>query len=116
MLNTTIKVEMKSYIVDCVEVFFVFLASIVSKSGKGHENISKSSQFLLYAWTTAGKDVFHLDTRDVAKSELPTISLAKRELTAGWNCLGKQRHWVILEEQLHKKVSLKNKKACIAFP
>ena len=71
---------------------------------------------MLYAWTTAGKDVFHSDTRDVAKSGLPTISLGKKELTAGSNCLGKQRHWVILEEQLHKKVRLNNKKACIAFP
>ena len=31
------------------------------------------------------------------------------------NCLGKQRHWVILEEQFHKKVSLNNKKSLHSF-
>ena len=44
------------------------------------------------------------------------ISLAEKDPIMGSNCPRKQRHKVILKEQLSKKAPLTNKKACLAFP
>ena len=52
---------------------------------------------------------------DVRNSWLLVISPTEKELTAGSNCCGKQRHGEIVKVKLSKIASLIDKKACSAF-
>ena len=52
---------------------------------------------------------------DVPNSWLLVISPTEKELTAGSNCCGKQRHGEIVKVKLSKIASLIDKKACSAF-
>ena len=52
---------------------------------------------------------------DVPNSWLLVISPTEKELSAGSNCCGKQRHGEIVKVKLSKIASLIDKKACSAF-